>query len=253
MALTVYADFTCPASYLASGRVDALRAAGVPVSWCAVEFEPTLPISGQRLDAAAQDRLTARFAEFDALMLNGERLPWRMPATQPKTEAAVSAYAEASEAGVGDDVRRLLFELYWQRGADIGSPAVLRAPIADPILRGHSRVEALRQSGYAVSVDRGPISSAAYHLIRDWRAQWRELTTTTLVVRADTEILSGTEALQRLGGELERAGGHFPVTCTPTPGDWPAQTHPHAGWVSEIGGRWVPAYRSAAFGRTGRA
>jgi len=39
MGLIVYSDFSCPECYLASRRVDALRAAGVEVDWRAVEHD----------------------------------------------------------------------------------------------------------------------------------------------------------------------------------------------------------------------
>jgi hypothetical protein len=49
-----------------------------------------------------------------------------MPPLLPWTEAAASAFAETSGAGVGDDVWRLLFALCWRDGADTGSPDILR-------------------------------------------------------------------------------------------------------------------------------
>jgi len=155
--LVVYGDFSSPDSYLASRRVDALIAAGMVVDWRAVECSPLLPVSGRRLLPAEQDALADRFGALDGLLLPGETLPWSMPAIVPKTEAAVSAYAAAES---GDDVRRLLFELYWLHGADIGNPAVLRTPLTGPILRAGSDAAPLRDSGYAVSVGRGPITTA---------------------------------------------------------------------------------------------
>jgi hypothetical protein len=87
------------------------------------------------------------------------------------TQAAVSAYAEAYGAGVADDVRRLLFALYWEDGVDIGNPNALRTPLAAPILRGSSLSDRLRRFGYAVSVARGPITTSAWRRIRAWRSE----------------------------------------------------------------------------------
>ena len=161
MNLVVYADFTSPECYLANRRVDALGAAGVVVEWRAVEGAPLLPVAGRRLAAEEQSAFAERFRALDRLLLPEETLPWSMPTIVPKTQAAVSAYAEADAGGVGDDVRRLLFELYWLSGREIGSPTVLRTPLTGPMLRARSQAAPLRESGYAVNVDRGPITTAA--------------------------------------------------------------------------------------------
>jgi 2-hydroxychromene-2-carboxylate isomerase len=239
--LVVYGDFSSPDSYLASRRVDALTAAGVVVEWRAVERSPLVPVSGRRLLAAEQDALADRFAALDGLLLPGETLPWSMPAIVPKTEAAVSAYA-ATESG--DDVRRLLFELYWLHGADIGNPAVLRTPLTGPILRAGSDAAPLRESGYAVSVDRGPITTAAYRRIRCWRTEWQQLGSLRLpVLLVGGATLSGIDALRRLGKEITYAAAAVQPELD-DPRRYPQVTvRPPAAWVSQIGGRWRNVYR----------
>jgi hypothetical protein len=248
MSLTVYADFSCPDCYLAAHRVDVLRAAGVAVVWRAVELSPHLPVGGRKLSADEQDGLAQRFAELDELLLPGESLPRTIPALLPKTEAAVSAYAEAYGIGVADDVRRLLTALYWQQGADIGSPAVLRGPLEGPILRSTSTVEALRSSGYAVSVDRGPITFEAWRRTVTWHREWAALGSSALpVVLTGGATLSGRDALQRLGKEIDYAQApiapawddprRFPPAGTATP---------TARWVSWCGGRWRRGFRVPA-------
>lgn len=244
MSLIVYADFSCPDCYLASRRADALAVAGVPIDWRTVEHSPHLPVGGARLSAADHEAVAGRLAALEDLLLPGERLPWTAPASVPRTEAAVSAYAEAYGSGVADDVRRLLFELYWLRGADIGSPTVLRTPLAGPILRSHSRAEPLRGSGYAVTVDRGPITTEAYRRIRSWRAEWQELGSPALpVLLAGGATLIGDDAVRRLGKEI----GYVDAQVDPALADprrYPAVgDRPSASWVSEVGGRWRNAYR----------
>lgn len=246
MGVSVYGDFGSPECYLAARRADVLVAAGVSVDWRAVEARPCLPIVGARLSAEEQDGLTRRFAELDGLLFAGEELPWTMRSFAPRTEAAVSGYAEAYGSAVADDVRRLLFALYWREGLDIGSPNVLRTPLAGPMLRANADADPLRESGYAVSVDRGPITTVAYERIRSWRAQWQALGSPDLpVLLVDGATLSGVEALRRLGKEIVYVG----ADRNPKLGDprrYPSVAgRPPLTWVSQVGGRWRNVYRLA--------
>jgi 2-hydroxychromene-2-carboxylate isomerase len=242
--LVVYADFSSPDCYLASRRVDALAACGVAIDWRAVEGSPLTQVSGHRLPAAEQEAITERFRVLDGLLLPGETLPWSMPTAVPKTEAAVSAYAEADLGGVGDDVRRLLFELYWLRGSDIGNPVVLRSPLTGPILRARSDAAPLREAGYAVSVDRGPITAAAYRRIGSWRAEWQSLGSPRLpVLLVGGATLGGLDALRRLGKEITYVGAALEPELD-DPRRYPqVAVRPSAAWVSQIGGPWRNVYR----------
>jgi 2-hydroxychromene-2-carboxylate isomerase len=244
VSVIVYADFSSPDGYLASRRADILAAAGVAVDWRAVECAPGLPVAGRRLSTPDQDAVAERFRALDSLLVPGERLPWTMPQLTPKTEAAVSACAEAYGTTAYHDVRRLLYELYWRDGADIGSPTVVRAGLAGPILRAGADAEPLRRSGYAVSVDRGPITAGGYARIRAWRGEWLALGGPALaVVLADGTTLSGDDALQRLAKEI----AYVDADVDPQLGDPRRYPHvegrPSASWVSQIGGRWRNIYR----------
>lgn len=240
----VYADFTCPQCYLAARRCELLAASGVSVDFRAVEHRPDLPVSGLRVSSADQDELTVRFAALQRLLLPGEGLPWEMPALTPKSEAAVSAFAAVAGSPGADDVRRLLFELYWLHGVDIGSPNALRGPLAGPVLRSGVDADPLRQIGYAVTVDRGPVTTDAYRRIRSWRAQWRELGSPELpVLLAGGATLHGVDALRHLGKQIIQVGAQV----APQLGDPrrypPEPVRPSASWVSQIGGRWRNGYR----------
>ena len=168
MSMVVYADFTNPDCYLATRRCDALAAAGVPVDFRAVEHRPDPTVIDQ-------DAVTERFRVLQHLLLPGEQLPWTRPPRISTSEAAASAYAAVSDTPVAGEVRRLLYELYWRDGIDIGNPNLLRTPLAGPVLRSGSAADPLRQTGYAVHVDRGPVTTAAYRRIRAWRTEWQEL------------------------------------------------------------------------------
>jgi 2-hydroxychromene-2-carboxylate isomerase len=206
MSVVVYGDFNCPFSYLASRRVDVLVKAGLDVAWRAVQHAPGLPVTGQRLDAAGQAEMNAEVGLVRQSLLPDEELPVGALSLLPRTEAAVSAYAEAVGAGVGDEVRRLLFDAYWLRSVDIGSPEVLRTLLANAMRSGHSASFTVRESGYAVSTNRGPITLAAYRRISAWHCAWNELgtqTTPTLVV--GRQVLAGNDALRWLVSEPGRA------------------------------------------------
>lgn len=246
MALTVYADFSCPECYLASRRADALAAAGVAIDWRAVERAPELPVAGRALDDDAQAALAARFTALQRLLLPDEELPWVAPARQPRTEAARTALAEATGAGVADDVRRLLFGLYWRERADIGNPNVLRIPLAGAIRRGTSAVSALHESGYGVAPDRGPVSTVGWRLLREWSGAYRALHSPPLpVVLIDGAMLSGLDAVRRLGKEVVYADAS-PAEPAGDPRRYPELgVRPGEYWTSQVGGPWLSAHRLA--------
>lgn len=248
MGLMVYADFGSVSCYLASLRADALTAAGVPVDWRVVETDPRLPVGGRRLDQAEGEALRQELDKLEGLLLPGEQLPVSPPAFRPNTRAAVSGYAEAYAAGVGDDVRRLLFDAYWTRGADIGSAETLRRLLAGPILRGSSASLPLSEFGYAVSPSRGPITTASWRRIRDWSTQRAALgdRPLPLLMVDGWQPVSGETALRRLEKEVLKAGATVDPVL-PDPDRFPAvDDPPNFPWLSEFGGRWRHAWKTSA-------
>ncbi|MET9272970.1 DsbA family protein [Kribbella sp. NPDC003557] len=245
-SLVVYADFAAPECYLASRRVDALVAAGIAVDWRAVEQNPRQPVNGRALVADDRTETEKRMAAVTALLLPREQLPWQLPRMVPNTEAAVSGYAEAYGAEVGDDVRRLLYAAYWVDGSDIGSPEVLRRRLTGPILRGRSTSSPLRDSGYAVAVSRGPITTSAWRRIRVWREEWVYLGTGEVptLVAGDGSPSTGEAALRRLEKEILRAGAEIDPDL-PDPAKFPVKpVRPPKTWVSEVGGTWSQVWKT---------
>jgi hypothetical protein len=248
MTIVVYGDFVSLPCYLASRRVDALAAAGVAVDWRAVEQHPGAPVTGCALGETDRAALEAQAEELQQDLLAGEKLLWAVPSLLPRTDAAVSAYAEACGAGIDDEVRGLLFAAYWIGGADIGNPEVLRNLLIGPVLRAsaNSPVQALREAGYCVSVNnRGPISTDAWRQVRAWQEQRRQNADGPLPVLTDgVDTLSGTDALRRLGVELTRVGGDQRDAASGLdPGRYPATPAAPTGWISEVGGPWKYAIR----------
>lgn len=197
--IVIYGDFNCPYSYLASLRSDSFISAGVAVDWRAVEHADSLPVVGQRLDDEGQLTLADELAAVRQLLAPEEEFAAATPSMLPNTAAANAGYAEAVGSGVGDDVRRMLFDAYWTRGTDIGSVDVLRSMLAAPIRRGCSSAFPLREAGFAVSTNRGPITTAAYHRLATWRREWVELaTSTTPTVVVDGTVYVGVDGLRWL-------------------------------------------------------
>ena len=249
--LVLYGDFSCPMCYVASQRVDALTNAGVAVQWRAVEHRPDLPVGGLRHDVNTLPAAERALGDARALLRPGEQLPAAVRALVPKTEAAVSAYAEACGAQVRDEIRRLLFSAYGEHGVDIGNPIVLHTLLASAFMRGKATSDPIRQFGYAVAVTGGPITSQAWRLLRSWRQQWQALGAPELPSLWDgTTVKSGEHALRQLAVEVRQAPAPGGLLESATPrakvgSKWrpPTTVCPPATWVSQVGDPWLRAFR----------
>ncbi|HEX6339011.1 MAG TPA: hypothetical protein VFZ85_18805 [Jiangellaceae bacterium] len=243
MAPVLYADFGFPCCCLAGRGVDALTAAGFEVDWRAVEREPRLTVSARPWGPDERAAVDAEFAIAAPLLADGA-LSSALPGVVPNTRAAVSGYAAAYEAGVAADVRRVLLEGYWVEHADIGDPEVLRTRLAGPLLRGNGSCEPMRRFGYAVSMNREPITTSAWRRVRSWRAEWLQLGTGTLPTLIDDgETVSGASAvLRRLVDHVVRLGAKVNPDH-PDPARYPQiQERPSKHWISQVGGRWAHAW-----------
>jgi hypothetical protein len=208
--VVVYGDFTCPYSFLASQRADALAAAGLAaVQWRAVEHDRGVAPSG-RLGHTDPEWWRA-VTEVAALARPGETVPAQPPvvvsngstfapsrmsrdeAPSPttNTHAAVYLYACAS-ASDRPLVRRRLFEAVWIDGLPVGSAEDLLA-----LLGGQA-------------VHSAP-SGSPWLRLGQWRAQWQQVCGRRLpaVVRpADGVVVTGVDALAYLAGLLTGAAAN---------------------------------------------
>lgn len=207
MSLVVYGDFTDPLSRIASLRMDALRAVGADLEWRAVAARPTTQVLARRVDDETSRRIATVEQWWRDAALPGEATARSGVTVVPWGAPAVSAYAEAVVAGVADHVRALLFRSYWVHNADIGNPDVLRSLLALPMIHGRSPAEVHSESGYAVAISGGPLTTDGWRLIGQWRTQWRDLGRPVLpVVRDGDETLCGRDAVARLGAAISGEG-----------------------------------------------
>jgi hypothetical protein len=221
-AAVLYGSFACPWSYLASQRTDGTDPRP---TWRMVDPEAApgahLAAAGRRLAPAALEQAAAALESVRAVLLPGERLPVHPPAFVPHTGPAVVGYAEAVGAGVGAEVRRLLFDAYWQQGLDIGLPEVLRRLLEGPLRAGTSAVRPVAEHGYAVTLTGGPLTTDAHLRMQVWAASRPGGSTgglPSLVV--DGITTSGRAALDR----LDPSSGAVIDAVAPAPGGPSAQS-----------------------------
>ncbi|HUZ35721.1 MAG TPA: DsbA family protein [Streptosporangiaceae bacterium] len=231
MRLIIYGDFNCPYSYLASQRAGRLARAGtVQAEWRAVEHDHGLAVTGTRSEA---DRAAweGELAEVAALALPGEHAPQVPPPLVSNTGAAVAAYAEAVTDGVADELRRRLFRAIWAEGRHISSAYTVRrlvtglmwpaddtgdrlaSPDIPSVLnRDPDLARMVRRSGGTITPDGGPLTTAGWRRIRQWRDGWLALPAQMIpaVIGPDGILRSGADALRylaRLAGHAGAAAG----------------------------------------------
>ena len=123
--LTIYGDFNCPFSALASVRADALLAASAyEIDWRAIQHDTAIPTAGETVEGDTAAMLSAEIATILELSDDDVRLHLTVPPVRSNTAAASATFA----AVVGDDadrLRRRLFAAVWAEGRNIGEPAGL--------------------------------------------------------------------------------------------------------------------------------
>jgi 2-hydroxychromene-2-carboxylate isomerase len=220
MTVIVYGDFNCPYSYVASQRADLLSRMGTAVDWRAVEHDRGLAVTGGNPDQhrAAWDR---ELTEVASLALPGEHVPGAPPRLVSNTKAAVAAYAEAVSDGAADELRRRLFQAIWVQGLHLSNADAVRRLItavmwpaeditdrlASPdfpslLLRDTDLARIVRRSGGTIAQDGGPLTTAGWRRIRQWRQEWLALPSqvTPVVIGPDHIARSGAGALRYLAG-----------------------------------------------------
>lgn len=122
--LTIYGDFNCPFSALASVRADVLLAAGAcEIDWRAIQHDTAIPAGGEAVEGDTAAMLAVEVATILELSEDDVRLHLAVPPVRSNTHASSAAFAAA---GVdADRLRRRLFAAVWAEGRNVGEPAEL--------------------------------------------------------------------------------------------------------------------------------
>jgi 2-hydroxychromene-2-carboxylate isomerase len=128
--LTIYGDFNCPFSALASARADVLLTlGGHEVEWRAIQHDTAIPEAGEPVDGDTAVALATELATIREL--RGQDLPLVLIVPPVRSNTGLASAALAGAGGDADRLRRRLFTAVWAEGLDVGDPAVLRRLGAD--------------------------------------------------------------------------------------------------------------------------
>lgn len=123
--LTIYGDFNCPFSALASARADVLLAVGShQVDWRAIQHDTSIATGGEPVEGDTAAALAAEIAAILELSDRDLRLHLVVPPVRSNTALASAAFAGAGRDA--DLLRRRLFAAVWAEGRNVGSPGELR-------------------------------------------------------------------------------------------------------------------------------
>jgi predicted DsbA family dithiol-disulfide isomerase len=121
--LTIYGDFNCPFSALASVRADVLLDADAhEIDWRAIQHDPAIPATGEVVEGDAAAALAGEVATILELSEHDVRLHLVVPPVRSNTAAASAAFAAAPDH---DRLRQRLFSAVWAEGRNLGDPAEL--------------------------------------------------------------------------------------------------------------------------------
>ena len=122
--LTIYGDFNCPFSALASARVDVLLHAGASeIDWRAIQHDTAIPTTGEAVEGDTAAMLAAEVVTIRELSHEDVRLHLAVPPVRSNTAASSTAFAAAGDDA--DRLRRRLFAAVWVEGRNLGDPGEL--------------------------------------------------------------------------------------------------------------------------------
>ncbi len=138
--IDVVSDVVCPWCYLGKRRLEAALKpeSDVQIRWRPFQLDPTIPPEGldrrayMRAKFGDGPRLADAHARLKALGAEvGIAFDFEAIQRAPNTLDAHRLIRFATQAGLGDAVKELLFADYFERGRDIGDRAVLNQAALD--------------------------------------------------------------------------------------------------------------------------
>lgn len=122
--LTIYGDFNCPFSALASARADVLLTAGThEIAWRAIQHDTAIPAGGEPVEGDLLEGLSSEVATILELSEHDVRLHLAVPSVRSNTAVASAAFAAANDNA--DALRRRLFAAVWDEGRNLSDPTEL--------------------------------------------------------------------------------------------------------------------------------
>jgi 2-hydroxychromene-2-carboxylate isomerase len=123
LRLTIYGDFNCPFSALASARADVLAARhAYAIDWRAIQHDTTIPAAGEPVTGDLVAALALEVSTVRDLSEGDLRFQLAVPPVRSNTAAACAAFAASEDA---DGLRKRLFDAVWREGRNLGDPAEL--------------------------------------------------------------------------------------------------------------------------------
>lgn len=110
--LTIYGDFNCPYSCLASLRADRLLQQGQAVEWRAVQHDVAIDPGGEPVTGDLAADLGRELDEIVGLVEAGESVVLRLPRRRPNTAHATRVFAALS-GEEADAFRTAAFAAVW--------------------------------------------------------------------------------------------------------------------------------------------
>ena len=122
--LTIYGDFNCPFSALASDRADVLLARRFEIDWRAVQHDVEIAAGGEIVDGDFAVELAAEVASVMELGEHDVGFRLVTPPVRSNTAAACATFAATRDDR--DGLRRRLFAAVWSEGRNVGERSQLK-------------------------------------------------------------------------------------------------------------------------------
>ena len=122
LRLTIYGDFNCPFSALASARADVLATRAYAIDWRAIQHDTAIPAVGEPVTDDVAATLALEVSTVCDLSEPDLQLHRAVPPIRSNTAAACAAFAASDDP---NGLRKRLFDAVWREGRNLGAPAQL--------------------------------------------------------------------------------------------------------------------------------